>query len=106
MEQKKQEKYNVNDLFKFQFFSTSVYIGGMAKVSTVMGKLKIPTNYTFLGVIAVNNGYGDNWQVTYSKYGDDVVAYVDSYINTALNSTLQCIAIFAKSEYYNQNLVS
>ena len=99
-------KKDVNSLFKFKFFSQGVQIGAMAKVSTVMGELKIPSGYTCLGIIPCDNGYGDSWQVTYSKYGNNVVAYIDSYINTTLNSTLQCMAVFVKTDYYNQNLVS
>lgn len=99
-------KNNLNNLFKFQDFHIAVHIGGLAKVSTVMGKLKVPSGYTYLGVIANNNGYGDAWQVTYSEYGNNIVAYIDSYINSTLDNSLKCKAIFVKTDYYNQNLVS
>ena len=99
-------KEDINSLFKFQFFSHGVQIGAMAKVSDVMGKLNTPNGYTFVGVMNVSNGYGDSWQVVYSEYSGNIVAVIDSYIGATLTSTLQCMAVFVKTDYYNQNLVS
>lgn len=99
-------KENVNDLLKFQHFSFPVYIGGNANVSTSVGQLKTPSGYTLLGVLPLENGYPDQWQVTYSRYGTGIQAYIKSYYGSNLQATLQCVAVFVKSAYYNQNLVS
>lgn len=103
-------KNNVNSLFKFQSFSQAVQIGGTAAVSATMGTLNTPNGYTLLGVLPLENGYSDQWQVTYAKYnasGMNIVqAYIKSYYSTTLTATLRCVAVFVKTDYYNQNLIS
>ena len=99
-------KKNVNSLFKFQHFSLPVYIGANANVSASIGQIHTPSGYTLLGVLPLENGYSDQWQVTYSRYGTGVQAYIKSYHSSDLQATLQCVAVYVKTNYYNQNLVS
>lgn len=99
----------VNDysnLFKFQHFSLPVYIGANANVSASVGQIHTPSGYTLLGILPLENGYSDQWQVTYSRYGTGVQAYIKSYHSSDLQATLQCVAVYVKTNYYNQNLVS
>lgn len=99
-------KNNINSLFKYKLFSKAVLIGGNANVAVNMGKLNTPAGYTFIGLLSMNGGYGDQWQVTYSLYGTAIFAYVKSYYNSDLSNTIRCMAVFVKTDYYNQNLVS
>lgn len=99
-------KKNVNSLFKFQHFSLPVYIGGNANISASVGQINKPNGYTLLGILPLESGYADQWQVTYSRYGTGVQAYIKSYYSSDLQATLQCVAVYVKTNYYNQNLVS
>ncbi len=99
-------KKNVNSLFKFQHFSLPVYIGGNANISASVGQINKPNGYTLLGILPLESGYADQWQVTYSRYGAGVQAYIKSYYSSDLQATLQCVAVYVKTNYYNQNLVS
>lgn len=99
-------KNNINSLFKYKLFSQAVLIGGNANVAVNMGELNTPAGYTFIGVLSMNGGYSDQWQVTYALYGTAIFAYVKSYYNSNLSNTIRCMAVFVKTDYYNQNLVS
>ncbi len=84
------------DIIKIQEFSQSITINGNGNTWVTMGKLTIPNGYIFLGITTVGNGIGDQWQVTYSKYGENIVAYIKSYYNEQIASTLKCTALFLK----------
>lgn len=96
----------LNELFKFQYFFKPVVIGANGNIGTIMGALNVPDGYKFIGTLAINNGYGDQWVVTYAKYANNIVAYIASFYNGSLTSQLECMAVFIKEEYYNNNLVS
>lgn len=85
------------DIIKIQEFTQSVTINGNGNTWVTMGKLIVPDSYKFIGVIPVTNGIGDQWQVTYSKYGENIVAYVKSYYNEQVSSSLKCTALFLKT---------
>ena len=99
-------KNNINSLFKYKLFSQAVLIGGNTNVAVNMGELNTPAGYTFIGVLSMNGRYSDQCQVPYALYGTAIFAYVKSYYNSNLSNTIRCMAVFVKTDYYNQNLVS
>lgn len=92
----------LNDLLKFQEFEKDVTIDSNEYKSVTMGALEIPADYIFLGCIAVNNGYADQFIVSYSNYGSNIVAIVHNRYVVQLSNKLKCKAIFIKKEYYNK----
>ena len=99
-------KNKMDDVLKFQEFGVAVEIGANYNGSVNMGKVKTPEGYTYLGIVSNNNGYGDQWQVTYSKYGENVYAYIKSYHGATLTSGVHCRVIFVKTDYYSLNKFS
>ncbi len=92
---------NFNSLFKFQQVSQQVTISGNGNIGTPIADLENPTGYTLLGILPKVNGYGDQWQVTYSAYNQKVYAYIKSYYGESLTSTLQCTVVYINSDYLN-----
>lgn len=84
------------EIVKVQEFAQTVSINGNGNTWITMGKIVVPVGYTFIGVIPIANGIADQWQVTYAKYGDNVVAYIKSYYNDQISSSLKCTALFLK----------
>lgn len=100
-------KSKMDDIFKFQELGKAVEIGANWNGNVDLGEYQTPEGYKYLGVITNESGYGDQWQVTYSRYGGNhIYAYVKSYYNSTLISSLHCRVIFVKTEYYNLNKVS
>lgn len=100
-------KNKMDDIFKFQEFSLPVEIGANFNGSVDLGEYHTPNGYKYLGVLTNFNGYGDQWQVTYSRYGGNhIYAYIKSYFGATLVSSVECRVIFIKEDYYNANKVS
>ena len=94
------------DIFKFQHFSTSITIGANGMSTANMGTINIPSGYTYAGMLSHSAGYGDQWVVSFSKYINNAYAMAHSKINQTLTNTIECTAVFVKTTYYNNNLVS
>lgn len=101
-------KNKMNDIFKFEYItSNNIDVPANANRAINIGSYHTPTGYKLLGFVPLNVGWGDQWQVTFGRYGgDNVWAYIKNYYAAQLTSTVSCTAIYIKSEYYNQNLVS
>ena len=100
-------KNKMDDVFKFQELGKAVEIGANWNGDVDLGEYQTPEGYKYLGVITNESGYGDQWQVTYARYGGNhIYAYVKSYYNSTLVSSLHCRVIFVKEDYYNINKVS
>lgn len=77
-------------------------VGVNANMTVSMGSIATPSGYEFVGIIPVENGYGDQWQVTYAKYGaNGVFAYIKSYYGATLQAGLQCNVVFIKSGLFS-----
>ena len=74
--------------------------------AVTMGSFSVPEGYTYVGCIANENGYGDQFLVTYSKYGENITAMVHNQFASNLTKTLKCIVIYVKEDYYNANLIT
>ena len=100
-------KRDVNSFFKFEDMQKSVMIASNGQAGVDMGEYHLPDGYELLGVVALSNGIGDAWQVTYGKYGGShIYAYIKSYFNGNLTASVRCRAIYVKTDYYNDNLVT
>lgn len=99
-------KQDASSFFKFEDMQKSVMIAANGQAGVDIGEYHAPEGYDILGVIPLSNGVGDVWQVTYSQYGGKhIYAYIKSYFNGNLTSTVRCRVIYVSLEYYNQNLI-
>lgn len=99
-------KNKMNDLFKFEYISSgNIDVPANASRAINIGTYHTPTGYKLLGFVALDVGWGDQWQVTFGRYGGDSVwAYIKSYYAAQLTSTVSCTAIYVKTDYYNENI--
>lgn len=96
----------VNSIFKFKKYEKEVTMNGTSSKAVTMGSFSAPEGYVYLGCIANENGYGDQFLVTYSKYGENITAMVHNQFASNLTKILKCIVIFVKEDYYNANLIT
>ncbi len=101
-----QAKTKVDSLFKFKKYEKEVTMNGTSSKAVTMGSFSVPEGYTYVGCIANENGYGDQFLVTYSKYGENITAMVHNQFASNLTKTLKCIVIYVKEDYYNANLIT
>lgn len=95
-----------SSFFKFEDMQKSVMIAANGQAGVDIGEYHAPEGYDILGIIPLSNGVGDAWQVTYGQYGGKhIYAYIKSYFNGNLTSTVRCRVIYINLEYYNQNLI-
>lgn len=90
---------SLRSLIKYKSFSKKVTISANANGAVSLGTLSTPNGYTFIGILPLENGYGDQWLVTYSLYGGAVYAYYKSWYGASLTGTLRCTAIFINTSY-------
>lgn len=79
-----------------QSFSQKVTVSANGTKSVTMGAISVPTGYELVGIAPVLGGYGDNWSVTFSKYGSNVYAYIKNYFAQSLTNTISCNALYLK----------
>lgn len=97
----------ITDVFKIKKYSKQVQIGANAFVNTNMGSSSNITGYTRLGVLPQENGYGDQWLVSYSIYSSNQIqAVIHSKYNSTLTAILVCYVIYIKTDVYNSILIS
>lgn len=97
----------ITDVFKLKRYSKSVTIGANAFTNINMGSSADITGYTRVGVIGRENGYGDQWLVSYTIYSNNQVqAMVHSKYTSSLTASLVCYVVYMKTDVYNSILVS
>lgn len=101
-----QAKTKVDSLFKFKKYEKEVTMNGTSSKAVTMGSFSEIEGYMYLGCIANENGYGDQFLVTYSRYGENITAMVHNQFASNLTKTLKCIVIYVKEDYYNANLIT
>lgn len=75
----------------------SVTVNSKSHLSVNMGSFSKPSGYTLLGICPVQNGAGDQWQVTYAVHGNYIYAMVYNYFESSVTNDLACRAIFIKN---------
>lgn len=93
-------KNGLKDLIKFEEFTKSVTVNSNEYLVVTMGELTVPDGYIFLGCTPVVNGYADQFLVSYSKYGSNIIAMIYNKYFAQLQNELRCKAIFIK-DYNN-----
>ena len=94
------------NMFKLKKYSQSVTVGANDFVDVTIGNLVSIDGYYMLGVIGRENGYGDQWLISYSLYGTSLVAMIHSKYNVSLTATISCYVVYVKTDYYNEILVN
>ena len=96
----------VDGIFKFKKYTKNITISGTSSKSITMGSFTNIESYVYIGCIPLANGIGDQFLVSYGKYGNNITAMVHNQYAMQLAGDLVCVAIFVKEDYYNTNLMS
>lgn len=83
---------------KIQSFSKSVTVGSKSYATTNLGTITTPSGYTYIGMVAKSNGYGDQFLTSYSKYGSACQAMVYNKHTSSLTGTLEANALFLRND--------
>lgn len=95
------------NFLKFKMMEKSnVTVSGNSSTSVDVGTFTVPDGYTFIGILPINNGYGDQWIVSYCRYNNSCVAMIDNHYAQSLTSQLRCCVLFVKTDYFNQNSIA
>lgn len=97
-----EEKQRLSNLFIFDTYSAEVTMPANGVETHRFPNFVVPTGYTFVGFLTKENGYGDQWTVTYSIYDNRVCAKIKNWYNGQLTAKLNCTAMFVKSDYLPQ----
>lgn len=96
----------VDSIFKFKKYTKNITISGTSSKSITMGSFSDIEGYVYIGCIPLANAIGDQFLVSYSRYGNNITAMVHNQYAMQLSGDLICVAIFVKEEYYNTNLIT
>ncbi len=96
----------VTDVFKIKKYSKSITVSANGMTTVNMGTLSVPSGYTFVGILSYENGYGDQWVVSYCRYSGNVQATVHSKYNASLTNSLTCYVLYIKTDVYNTILTT
>ena len=94
----------IDNIIKINMCSDSVTVLANSIDSYTLRTLPIITGYTFVGILPYNNGYSDQWLVSYGYYNGNIVAMINSKFAYDLTSTLNYSLIYLKDDYYNSNV--
>ena len=89
-------KIESEPLLKRQYFSQSITVVANGVVSVTMGAISVPEGYELWGILPDLGGFGDQWTVTFTRYGDGVTAKVKSYYTSTLTSRISCSVVYAR----------
>lgn len=89
-------KIESEPLLKRQYFSQSITVVANGVVSVTMGAISVPEGYELWGILPDLGGFGDQWTVTFTRYGDGVTAKVKSYFTSTLTSRISCSVVYAR----------
>ena len=89
-------KIESEPLLKRQYFSQSITVAANGVVSVTMGAISVPEEYELWGILPDLGGFGDQWTVTFTRYGDGVTAKVKSYFTSTLTSRISCSVVYVR----------
>ena len=73
---------------------------------TVANSLPAFSGYTLEGIMSYNNGFGDQFLVSYAVYGTKLLAYVKNHHPAELTFSLGCTLLYLrddlKGQYYSE----
>ena len=86
-------------IIKIVTLQQAMTIGAGEFTSVNIGAIPNYDDYTFIGIMNDTNGYGDQWLISYSSYGGNVVAMVHSKYGGILSSAITCKLLYIKNTY-------
>lgn len=89
-------KIESEPLLKRQYFSQSITVVENGVASVTMGAISVPEGYELWGILPDLGGFGDQWTVTFTRYGDGVTAKVKSYFTSTLTSRISCSVVYVR----------
>ena len=89
-------KIESEPLLKRQYFSQSITVAANGVASVTMGAISVPEEYELWGILPDLGGFGDQWTVTFTRYGDGVTAKVKSYFTSTLTSRISCSVVYVR----------
>jgi hypothetical protein len=90
-------KIESEPLLKRQYFSQSITVVANGVASVTMGAISVPEGYELWGILPDLGGFGDQWTVTFTRYGDGVTAKVKSYFTSTLTSRISCSVVYVRN---------
>ena len=88
---------NLDNLIKTQSFAGYVNLPSKGEGNVDMGRLNIPTGYTYIGVISKDSDYGDQFLCSFQRYGDHIYVVVRNTFAGTLTGGVSCTALFLKN---------
>lgn len=88
---------NLDNLIKTQSFAGYVNLPSKGEGNVDMGRLNIPTGYTYIGVISKDSDYGDQFLCSFQRYGDHIHVVVRNTFAGTLTGDVSCTALFLKN---------
>ncbi|OUO26025.1 hypothetical protein [Eubacterium sp. An3] len=88
---------NLDNLIKTQSFAGYVNLPSKGEGNVDMGRLNIPTGYTYIGVISKDSDYGDQFLCSFQRYGDHIYVVVRNTFAGTLTGDVSCTALFLKN---------
>lgn len=90
-------KIESEPLLKRQYFSQSITVVANGVASVTMGAISVPEGYELWGILPDLGGFGDQWTVTFTRYGDGVTAKAKSYFTSTLTSRISCSVVYVRN---------
>lgn len=87
----------LNGKIKTQSFAGHVSLPSKGEGRVDMGRLNIPTGYTYIGVISKDSDYGDQFLCSFQRYGDHIYVVVRNTFAGTLTGDVSCTALFLKN---------
>lgn len=95
---------NVTDCFKLRRKSATVQMAANTIMEKALDTVTAITGYTVVSILPFENGYGDQWIVSYSFYGGRVYAMIHNKYSSALTSTLVYYILYIRTDIYDKLL--
>ena len=89
-------KIESEPLLKRQYFAQKVNVNAGAVVTVTMGKYSIPDGYELWGILPDLGGFGDQFQISITRYNDAIVAKVKNYHTSYLESRISCSVVYVR----------
>lgn len=88
---------NLKNLIKTQSFTASVLLPGKGEGNVNMGKINIPSGYTYIGVVSKDSDYGDQFLCSFQRYGSNMYVVIKNTYGSQLSGDVTCTALFLKN---------
>ena len=87
----------LNGKIKTQSFAAYVSLPSKGEGNVNMGRINIPSGYTYIGVISKDSDYGDQFLCSFQRYGNNMHVVVRNTFTGTLTGDVSCTALFLKN---------